>query len=110
MSVVVKVNVCADCLLTLDLEREGAGPAWNAHGKSERFQLWRDYDLTPGECSYVDFLDVTMCGVCRGSLTRDRRRSDDGNFPYERRVSMIADRRSPFNRGSRFLLASLRVA
>jgi hypothetical protein len=111
MSVVVKVKVCADCFHTatsqLDSSQLGSQPTQEI---SDGLRLWEDYQFTPGKYSYVDFLNDTSCGICRRSLTKDRRRVHDENILRERRVSPVADRRTPFGRGSRVVLASLRAA
>ncbi len=111
MSVIVEVKVCAQCLDAANAERKNSEPESSTPQEiSEGFRLWEDYEFTPGECSYVDFLNATTCGICHGSLTFDRRRERDESWGFDRRVSMVADRRSPFGRGSRVLLASLRGA
>ncbi len=111
MSVIVEVKVCAQCLQAAEAGREDSEPKSSTPQEiSEGFRRWEDYEFTPGECSYVDFLNATTCGICRGSLTFDRRRERDESLAFDRRVSMIDDRRTPFDRGSRVLLASLRVA
>jgi hypothetical protein len=107
----IVVKVCADCLSfyigecddsQLDLER--------TREIFESFRLWEEYQFTPRECSYVDFLNDSLCSICRKSLTKDRRRHNDENIVRERRVVSDGDRRTPFGRGSRVLLASLRAA
>jgi hypothetical protein len=40
----------------------------------------------------------------------DRRRVHDEDIVCERRVSLVSDRRTPFGRGSRVVLASARAA
>lgn len=110
MTVVVKVKACAECLRATISEQDGSHPVSPTNpGTSEGLQLWKDYEFTPMECSFVDFLNETKCGICQGSLTNDRRQGHDDEVLEERRVSMIADRRTPLGRGSRILMASLRV-
>ena len=111
MGVLVKVKVCADCFSyhagelndsQLDPER--------AQEILQGFHLWDEYQFDPGECSNMDFLNATVCDICRKSLTRDRRQIKDENFLPERRAVPDGDRRTPLSRGSRVLLASLRAA
>jgi hypothetical protein len=111
MSVVVKVKVCADCFHATTSERDSSQLVSQITQEiSDGFRLWEDYQFAPTECSYVDFLNDTLCGICRRSLTKDRRQVLDENIALERRELPDADRRTPFGRGSRVLLASLRAA
>jgi len=111
MSVTVKIRVCADCFgfnngpddrTQLDPEK--------LHEISSAFGMWGDFRFDPAECSHADFLDTSICGICGGSLTGDRRRHNDQGFGDDRRSATGLDRRSPYNRGSRILLASLSAA
>jgi len=108
MSVTVKVKVCSDCFGfnngRYDQSQSGTEKMREI---SIAFGMWGDYRFDPAECSYADFIDDTTCGICGGSLTGDRRLHNDQSFGDDRRLAPSLDRRSPFNRGSRVLLASL---
>ena len=108
MSVTVKVKVCADCFGFNNGHFQRTQPGFEKLREiSMAFGMWGDYRFDPTECSYADFIDATMCGICGGSLTGDRRRHNDQSFGDDRRMASSLDRRSPYNRGSRVLLASL---
>lgn len=108
MSVIVKVKVCADCFAFRNGEYDHHQlDAAKSSEISMAFGMWQDYRFEPSDCCHSDFLDSTTCGICGGSLTKDRRRYNDQSFNDDRRVAPGLDRRSPFNRGSRVLLASL---
>jgi len=111
MGVLVKVKVCADCFSfhAGELDDSQLDPE-RTQEIFEGFHLWDEYQFAPGECSYTDFLNATVCDICRKSLTKDRRQINSENFLPERRVVPDGDRRTPFSRGSRVLLASLRAA
>jgi len=111
MSIIVKIKVCAECFQVTT--SKSSGPRLVAQVVpeiSEGLRLWEDYEFVPGESSYVDFLNDTSCCICRRSLTKDRRQQSDVPVEIERRVFPGADRRTPFGRGSRVLLASSRAA
>lgn len=111
MSVMVKVRVCADCFGFNS--RQGSSPNLGPERTreiAEGFGQWDEYHFTPSDCSYVDFLNATSCDICRKSLTNDRRQHNDEVVINDRRQVPDGDRRTPFNRGSRVLWASLRVA
>lgn len=111
MSVVVKVKVCADCFHATTGQRDSSElGSLPTQERSDGLRLWEDYKFTPGKSSYVEFLNDTSCGICRRSLTKDRRRVQNENIVRERRVSQVIDRRSAFGRGSRVVLATLRAA
>lgn len=111
MSVVVKVKVCADCFQAATSQQESSQlESPSTQEVSNGLRHWEDYHFTPGKCSYVDFLNAITCGICQRSLTKDRRRVHDESIVRGRRVSPVADRRTPFGRGSRVVLASLRAA
>ncbi len=111
MSVVVKIKVCAECFQVATSGEVGPRLFTEAPPEiSDGLRFWADYDFSPAECSYVDFLNETSCCICRRSLTNDRRRVNDENVVVERRVFPGVDRRTPFGRGSRVLLASARAA
>jgi len=107
----IKVLACADCF---SINTSGVVGTQLEFARireiSEGFRHWRRYDFSPRECSYVDFLNESVCGICHRSLTSDRRQRDDGNPVRERRVLPNGDRRTPFSRGCRVLMASLRAA
>jgi hypothetical protein len=111
MGVQVKVKVCADCFSFY------TGRFDDSHLDPERaqeilkgFQLWDQYQFAPGEYSNADFLNATLCDICRKSLTKDRRQYNSENVVEERRSVPDGDRRTPLSRGSRVLLASLPAA
>jgi hypothetical protein len=111
MSAVIKLKVCADCFHVTTAEWDDPQrESLRTPESSEGFRRWEDYQFTPGECSYSDFLNQALCGICRRSLTKDRRQLKDENIARQRRVLPDCDRRTPFSRGSRVLLASLRAA
>ncbi len=111
MSVVVKVKVCADCFaVTTDQPDASIVASQLAPEASYGFGLWGDYQFSPAHCSSWDFAYDTTCGICHSSLTKDRRRATGEVVAHERRVSSVADRRTPLSRGSRVVLASLRAA
>lgn len=111
MSIAVKVKVCADCFKVQmgQAEVSQIGPD-RIQGISRAFGRWEDYTFRAVECSYVDFLEVTTCGICGQSLTNDRRQHNDQRFARDRRKASCLDRRSPMNRGCGVLYASLKVA
>lgn len=111
MSVTVKVKVCSDCLgFNVDRYDHSQLESEKIREISIAFGMWGDYRFDPAQCSYADFFDVTTCGICGGSLTGDRRRHNDQSFGDDRRLAPSLDRRSPFGRGSRVLIASLSPA
>lgn len=111
MSVVVKVKVCADCFTLTTGQVDTSNVASQLVPEtSYGFGLWGDYEFAPAQCSSWDFANDTTCGICHRSLTKDRRRSTGEAMAHERRVSSVADRRTPHSRGCRVLLASLRAA
>lgn len=108
MSVTVKIRVCSDCFGFKNGQFPRSLPSPEKLREiSIAFGMWDDYRFDPVECTYADFIDATTCGICGGSLTGDRRRHNDQGFGDDRRLATSLDRRSPFNRGSRILLASL---
>jgi hypothetical protein len=137
MGTTLKVKACVDCFgFNAGEHANGQLAADRLQQIFESFGRWYEYELTPGESSQGELLHDTLCGICHSSLTGDRRRHDDGNAPhdrraqfggdqceqaedrrrssdddgaYDRRAQLEGDRRTPFNRGSRILLASLRT-
>jgi hypothetical protein len=111
MGVIVKIKVCAECFQVTAAEPDGSAPVSPpAPEISDGLRLWEDYEFTPCDCSYVDFLNDTSCCICRRSLTKDRRQMSTEPVAVERRVWPGVDRRTPFGRGSRVLLATVRAA
>ncbi len=111
MGVTVKVKACADCF-SFQSGRQGENQLDSARSRevSSAFENWGAFTFVPGQCTASDFLDSTTCGICGGSLTKDRRQHNDQTFTNDRRLAPNLDRRSPFNRGSRVLLASVSAA
>jgi hypothetical protein len=138
MSTMVKVTVCAECLQfcagKCDIETLGAQ---RKREISDGFGQWTEYEFTFGRCSERDLMNGTVCGICRNSLTKDRRHHDEHNVALDRRVTQNADRhglsqdrrrhnesndawdrrwlsdsdrRTPFSRGCSTLLATLRTS
>ena len=111
MGVTVKVRVCADCF-GFHIGQYDETILGNARMReiTTAFANWGAYHFVPRQCTSSDFLDITTCGICGASLTNDRRHHDDQTFANDRRSAPNLDRRSPFNRGSRVLLASVSAA
>jgi hypothetical protein len=111
MSVTVKVKACADCFEFNERRHDGSPLSTEKMREiSIAFGMWEDYRFDPSECSHVDFIEGIKCGICGGSLTGDRRQHNDQGFGDDRRSAPSLDRRSPYNRGSRVLHASLVAA
>jgi hypothetical protein len=111
VSVVIKVKVCADCFhFTTGERNDSLRESQRTREIAEGFRLWQEYQFTPCACSYVDFLNDTLCGICRRSLRTDRRQLSVENVARERRVLPNGEGRTAFDRGSRVLLASVRAA
>jgi hypothetical protein len=111
----IKLKVCAECFSVNSGERVSSHIGSVATREIfEGFDHWREYQLlpltSPLERAYIDFLNDTSCGICRRSLTGDRRQRNDGNPEQERRVLPDGDRRTAFSRGSRVLIATCRAA
>ena len=108
MSVTVKVKVCSDCVEFNSCRYdESQLTSEKMRDVALAFGMWKDYQFDLAECAPADFLDATACGICGGSLTGDRRRHNDQSFGDDRRLAPSLDRRSPLNRASRVLIASL---
>lgn len=111
MGVTVKVKVCADCFsFQGGRSEESRLSAARVLEITNAFNNWVAYRFVPGHCTLSDFVDTTTCGICGGSLTNDRRQHNDQSFTNDRRLASSLDRRSPINRGSRVLLASVSAA
>lgn len=111
MSVTVKIKVCSDCFGFNNGQYDEAHPTpEKVREISVAYELWGDFRFDPAECSAADFFGSTTCGMCGGSLTGDRRRHNDQSFGNDRRSASGLDRRSPYKRGSRVLIASLNAA
>jgi hypothetical protein len=96
MSTIVKVKVCGDCLqYSAGRHDHDRLSALRSREISEGFDQWEEYEFTLGECSDRDLMYDTWCGICRNSLTKDRRQRDQYLYACDRRSPAPEDRRVP---------------
>jgi hypothetical protein len=95
MATLVKVKACADCFHHYAGTHEGNQlSTLRQHEIFEGLDHWREYEFTPGECSEKDLRYDTLCGICRNSLTGDRRHRDEDSGACDRRSTQVRDRRT----------------
>lgn len=96
MSTMVKVKVCGDCLqFSAGSHDHDRLSDLRSREISEGFDQWEEYEFTLGECSDKDLMYDTWCGICRNSLTKDRRHRAENLCARDRRSQAPGERRVP---------------